>query len=59
MLQGILPDKYFVHALLLSKAIRLLLSDSISQSDCNVAERFLHLFWGLNEQLYGIILYEN
>lgn len=58
MLQGILPDKYFAHALLLSKAIRVLLSDSISLSDCSVAERLLCLFWELNEQLYGIKIYD-
>lgn len=41
ILRGILPDKYLAHALLLSKAIRLLLSDNVSNSDIDVSEHVL------------------
>lgn len=53
ILRGILPDKYLAHALLLSKAIRLLLSDNVSYSDIDVSEHLLLLFWRLTEKYYG------
>lgn len=53
ILQGILPDKFLAHALLLSKAIRLLLSDCITPMDLEGAEHLLVLFWRLTEKYYG------
>ena len=55
ILRGILPDKFLAHALLLSKAIRILLSDSITATDLEGAEHLLVLFWRLLEQYYGNI----
>ena len=52
LLAGILPDMYLAHALLLSKAIRLLLGDRLSQADIDIAENMLQLFWRLTEQFY-------
>jgi hypothetical protein len=54
LLHGILPDKYLVHALLLSKAMRLLLADEISQADIEIAENLLGLYWRLTEEYYGL-----
>ena len=51
ILHGILPDK--AHALLLSKAMRLLLADEISHTDIEIAENLLLLFWRLTEKYYG------
>lgn len=53
LLCGILPDKYLAHALLLSKAMRLLLGDQLSHADIEIAENLLRLFWRLTEKLYG------
>lgn len=53
---GILPDQYLTHALLLAKAIRILLSDEICVADIDVAEDLLLLFWRLTEKYYGIII---
>ncbi|CAI8020857.1 hypothetical protein GBAR_LOCUS12434 [Geodia barretti] len=54
LLHGILPDKYLVHALLLSKAMRLLLADEISQADIEIADNLLGLYWRLTEDYYGL-----
>lgn len=53
ILCGILPDKYLAHALLLSKAIRLLLGDQVSLADIDISENLLMLFWRLTEEYYG------
>ena len=53
ILHGILPDKYVAHCFLLSKAIRLLLSDMISPEDIELADTLLRLFWRLTEHYYG------
>ena len=55
-LHGILPDKYLVHALLLSKALRLLLQSDINHGDLRVAKRCLCLFWKYTELFYGDFL---
>lgn len=54
LLCGILPDMYLTHALLLSKAIRILLCDRLTPADIEVAENMLNLFWRLTEKFYGI-----
>ena len=54
VLVGILPDDYVVHALLLSKAIRLLLSEHVTIRDIEVSQEMLDLFWRLMETLYGL-----
>ena len=53
ILEGLLPDKFLAHALVLSKAIRLLLSDHITPMDLEGAESLLLLFWRLTETFYG------
>ena len=53
ILHGLLPDKYLAHALVLSKAIRILLSDHITPMDLEGAESLLLLFWRLTETFYG------
>lgn len=50
---GILPDKFLCHALILSKAIRLLVGDAGSHADIEIAEELLRLFWRLTEKYYG------
>ena len=57
ILHGILPDKFLAHALLLSKAIRILLSDEISHGDIKIAENLLRLFWRLTENYYGLCVH--
>ena len=49
-LYGILLDKFYVHALILTKAIRILLSNRISESSLQMAEKLLKK---LNEEYYG------
>lgn len=53
LLCGILPDQYLAHALLLSKAMRVLLGDQLSHADIEIAENVLRLFWRLTEKFYG------
>ena len=53
VLSGILPDRYLAHALLLSKALRLLLGDQVSLADIDISENLLMLFWRLTEEYYG------
>lgn len=53
VLHGILPDKYLAHAVLLSKAIRILLGECISLRDVELAEQLLLCFWQLTEKYYG------
>ena len=53
VLQGILPEKFFCHALILCKAIRLLTGSSISHAEIDTAEELLKLFWTLTEKYYG------
>jgi hypothetical protein len=45
ILKGILPDRYLAHAFLLSKSIRILLSNKVIFDDIDVAENLLLLFW--------------
>ena len=53
-LHKILLDKYYVHAFLLVKAIRILLSTSISKERLKLAESLLKQFCKLMEEYYGI-----
>ena len=53
LLHGILPDKFLGHALLLSKALRLLLADEVSHADIEIADKLLCLYWRLTEEYYG------
>ena len=53
VLHGILDAEYFLHFSLLVMAIRKLLSKSVSQSDLELAEKFLTLFCKNYHQLYG------
>lgn len=52
-LQGILPNEYLAHALLLSKSIRILLGDQITSGDMELVCELLDLFWKLFEHYYG------
>ena len=56
VLIGILPDKFILHALILCKAIRLLVGDAVSFADIEIAEQLLFLFWRLMEKYYGKLL---
>jgi len=53
-LHGILGDKYYIHAFLLIKAMRILLADEISQTHLALAEKMIKKFCELMEQYYGI-----
>lgn len=53
VLHGILPDKYLVYVLLLSKSIRILLGNYIAVDDVEVAHTLLSVFWRLTEEYYG------
>ena len=53
VLCGILPDKFLLHALVLSKGIRLLVGDVVSTVDIHVAEQLLTLFWKHMEEYNG------
>lgn len=55
ILYGILPDHLVAHLLLLSKAMRILLWESISQLDLNLAQELLDLFGKVNKKYYGKI----
>lgn len=44
VLTGILPDKFLSHALILCKAIRLLVGDAVSYTDREMSEEMLRLF---------------
>ena len=52
-LNNILPDQYYVHVFLLIKAVRILLSDSISEEELKLAEKLLKKFCTLFEDYYG------
>ena len=52
-LNGILKNKYYIHAFLLVKSIRILLADSISKEGMQLAESMLMKFCTLMEQYYG------
>lgn len=52
-MNGLLPDKYYVHVLLLIKSIRLLLADHISEEGLKLAEKLLKKFFHLFENYYG------
>ena len=54
-LHGILSDKYYVHAFLLIRSMRILLGSYISDNDLHIAERLLNKFCILYEQYYGKI----
>ena len=49
----ILKDQYYVHAFLLVKAIRILLSCNITENDLQVAQQLLEKFCSGMEMLYG------
>jgi len=51
ILSGILPDHLVAHLLLLSKAMRILLGESISQLDLNLAQELLDLFGVTSQNL--------
>jgi len=53
VLHGILPDKYLIHVLLLSKSIRILLGRHITVDEFDVVQELLSLFWRLTEEYYG------
>ena len=52
-LHGILPDEYYLHFMLLVKAIRILLCDHIPRAKLVIAERLLKKFYKRQEQYYG------
>ena len=52
-LHGILSDKYYIHALLLVKSLRILLADSITKEDLKKAHNMLKKFCELMEKYYG------
>ena len=54
IMYGILPDKYYVHMLLLSKATRILLDECISEDRLKLAEKLLKKFYKLLEEYYGM-----
>lgn len=60
LLHGILTAKYLAHAMILAKAIRLLLGE-VSRDNIDTAEQLLLLFWRLMGKYYGqylIVLYK-
>lgn len=52
-LHGILPDNFLIHVLLLTKAMRILLADFVTNAELNIAEELLQLFWKYHEKYYG------
>ena len=52
-LYGVLPDQFYVHALILTKAVRILLSNRISEDSLQLADKLLKKFCKLNEEYYG------
>ena len=50
---GILPDKYYVHVMLLVKAVRILLATKVCVKLIDVAENVLQRFCKLMEEHYG------
>ena len=52
-LYGILLDKLYVHVLILTKAVRILLSNRISEGSLQLAQKLLMKFCKLNEEYYG------
>lgn len=52
-LVGILPDKFYIHALLLAKSVRTLLGTCITEEDLLLAEKLLKNFCQLQEEYYG------
>ena len=56
-LTGILPDKYLVHTLLLTKSVRMLLGMHITHNDLEAATEFIDLYVMLYEEYYGISLH--
>ena len=55
---GLLPDKYYVHCLLLIKGIQVLLADCISLKEVQQAENLLKKFCKLFEKYYGMYDYK-
>lgn len=53
VLGGIFPDKFLSHALILRKAIKLLVGKAVSYTEIDIAEKLLHLFWRLTEKFCG------
>lgn len=53
VLNGILPDKYYIHAFLLIKSLRILLSSCITDDSLQLAEKLLKRFYKLMEEYYG------
>ena len=54
---GILPDKYYIHSLLLSKATRILLDEVISEDGLKLAEKLLKKFYRLLGEYYGTFMW--
>lgn len=52
-LYGVLLDKLYVHALILTKAVRILLSNRISEGGLQLAQKLLKKFCKLNKEYYG------
>ena len=52
----ILPDKYYVHAIMLTKAIRILLSNSISRDAIKLADKLIKKFCSHYEEFYGVYI---
>jgi len=59
VLCGLLPENFYVHAMMLVKAIRILLSTSISEDDIKQAELLLRKFCVLYEEYYGKLFMYN
>ena len=53
-LYGILPDQFYVHFMILVKAIGILLAESIVENDLVVAEKLLRKFYKCYEEYYGM-----
>lgn len=52
-LNSVLPDKYFVHAFLLIKSLRILLANDITEESLQLTEKLLTKFCKLMEDYYG------
>ena len=50
-----MPPNYFEHYSLLVASIHILLSESISSSELQIADALLHQFYAEYENMYGMI----
>lgn len=55
-LYDVLPARFYVHACILSKAIRLLLSENLSDKDLSTADKLLKRYCKLHEEYYGMYM---